>query len=101
MTLDVARRIALAVNDKTENAVRAAGALLDAEDTEGDPRLRGLDQGDPVVQHILALDLGDDEEMRGFMLDRRRQQVAEQRERDLREIEREIEFWANRRSGAA
>lgn len=79
-----------------------AGADVNADEPEErDPRLDGLDQNDPVVQHILALDLGDDEEMRGFMLDRRRQQVAEQRERDLREIEREIEFWANRRSGAA
>lgn len=66
---------------------------------ELDPRLEGLDPNDPLVVHIMELEV--DEEMRGYMLDRRRQQIAEQRERDLRELERERQFWTERRRGVA
>lgn len=94
VSVDTVRLVAqIAGDDPEEVLAMAAGSL--AELGERDPRLDGLDPSDPVVAHILALDV--DEEMRGFMLNRRRQQLAERNEQDIREIE----FWANRGRGAA
>lgn len=60
-----------------------------------DPRLRGLDPDDPVVQHIMGLDV--DEELRGMMLDRRRRILTQRNEQDIQEID----FWAKPRRNAA
>lgn len=103
-TLDKLTAIANVLHKPRRELWLQAG-LVDADDVDAgepedvDPRLDGLDRNDPVVAHILGLDV--DAEMKGFMLDRRRQQLAEQRERDLREIEREVEFWRERGRGAA
>lgn len=94
---EVVGRLSKVIHQDYDELMRAAGLALVEPETapEPDARLRGLDPRDPVVVHIMNLNV--DEEMRGFMLDRRRQQIAERNEQDIREIE----FWANRRSGAA
>lgn len=92
-SIDLAIKVADVTRTSRSLAVAAAGLALPDDEGDSDPRLAGLDPNDPIVAHILALDV--DDEMRGFMLDRRRQQITEQRERDLREIE----FWVNRERG--
>src|SRR5688572_2100644 len=85
-TVELTLVVARTLGADADVALHAAGHVgPDTPEPEVDERLAGLDARDPVVRHILELDV--DEEMRGYMLDRRRQQVAEQRERDLREIE--------------
>jgi transcriptional regulator with XRE-family HTH domain len=97
-TAEPVAKLAAVLRLDFEQLMRAVGlAISNSGKPEPDPRLRGLDPNDPVVRHIMALDLGDDEEMRGMMLDRRRQQLAARNEQDIAEIE----FWANRGRGAA
>lgn len=88
-----ARRIAEAVGDDPAIALKAAGDMLDG-DTDA---LGGLDPNDPVVQKIYSLDV--DEEMRGFMLDRHRENLEIQRRRWMEDIDRTI--GDTRRRGAA
>jgi transcriptional regulator with XRE-family HTH domain len=84
-SVEMALRVADATRSSRELAVAAAGFALPEEDDELDPRLRGLDPADPVVRHIMGLDI--DEETRGYMLDRRREILALRREQDLRELD--------------
>jgi transcriptional regulator with XRE-family HTH domain len=93
---EVVARVAEALKEDLGRLMRAAGLALDVEgEPKPDPRLRGLDPKDPVVIHILSLDIG--EEMRGFMLDRRREIVALRQQQDLAEVE----ILARRERGAA
>lgn len=86
VTLDVARRIALAIGDKPENAIRAAGSLLeDQGDDAPDPRLLGLDPHDEVVQKIMASDLSD--QRKNNMLKTRRRILDARKRADLEELE--------------
>jgi transcriptional regulator with XRE-family HTH domain len=88
-SVEVAEKVADATNTPRATA-RAAGGFAASDDEGTDPRLAGLDPDDPVVRHIMSLDV--DEEMREMMLDRRRQILADRARQDIDEIE----FWANR-----
>lgn len=92
---DVVERFAKGFGLEADDAMWAAGLLIEDSAEDADPRMNGLNPNDPVVAHIMRLEV--DEEMRGFMLDRRREQIAQRNEQDLREIE----FWANKGRGAA
>ncbi len=92
---DVVERFARAFGLEVDDAMWAAALLIDDQTPEADPRLRGLDHQDPVVIHIMGLDI--DEEMRGYMLDRRRQILALRREQDILEVD----IIARRERGAA
>lgn len=85
VTLDVARRIALAISDKPDSAIRAAGSLLEQEEASDDPRLHGLDPSDPIVVHILSLDISD--QRKEWMLNRRRKILEDRRRADLEEVQ--------------
>lgn len=90
VTLDVARRIALAIDDKPENAIRAAGSLLELEDLApidppADPRQFGLDPKDEVVKKIMATKVSN--ERKRNMLARRRKILDDRVRADLEEIE--------------
>lgn len=76
VTIEKVRQIAHAAGDDVEIALKAAGNLLQREP---------LDPNDPVVKHILALDI--DAEMREMMLDRRREILALRQEQDIREAD--------------
>lgn len=92
LTLLVARHIGI----ESEVALHAAGHVgPDTPEPEVDPRLNGLDPRDPVVQHILSLDV--DEQMRGYMLDRRREILELRRKQDIAEVD----IIARRDRGAA
>lgn len=85
-SLDLAVRVADVTRTPRDIAAAAAGfAMRDNTKKELDPRLIGLDPNDPVVRHIMALDV--DEELRSYMLDRRRQILAMRREQDLQEVD--------------
>lgn len=92
---DVVERFAKGFGLEADDVMWAAGLLIEDSAEDADPRMNGLNPNDPVVAHIMRLEV--DEEMRGFMLDRRRQQIAQRNEQDIREIE----FWANKGRGAA
>lgn len=93
VTIDSARKIARAIGDDPTNAIRAAGALLD----RGEDGLGGLDPNDPVVAHILGLDIDDD--MRGMMLDRYRENLERDRQRYLEQAQADAEFFRRRAAG--
>lgn len=93
---EVVARLADALKEDLGRLMRAAGLAIEIEGApEPDPRLRGLDPRDPVVLHIMALDI--DEQMRGFMLDRRREILDLRRQQDLAEVD----IIARRDRGAA
>lgn len=95
-SLDLAVRLADATRTPRDVAAAAAGfAMRDETEDDLDPRLVGLDPNDPVVRHIMALDI--DEDMRGYMLDRRRQILDLRRQQDLAEVD----ILARRERGAA
>ena len=95
-SLELAIRLADATRSSREVAAAAAGfAMPDDSEEAPDPRLRGLDPKDPVVIHIVNLDI--DEEMRRFMLDYHRQKLALRREQDILEVD----IMARRERGAA
>lgn len=93
VSIDTVHLVADIVGDDRAVALRAAAGVLIGEAEERDPRLKGLDPADPVVQKILALDI--DDELREMMLDRRREILARRHEDDLKDIE----FWANQNRG--
>lgn len=95
-SLDLAVRLADATRTPRDVAAAAAGfAMRDEAEDDLDPRLVGLDPNDPVVRHIMALEI--DEDMRGYMLDRRRQILDLRRQQDLAEVD----ILARRERGAA
>lgn len=91
-TPELAIKVATVTRQQPDRALVAAGFAIQIED-DLDPRLVGLDPGDPVVQHILSAPVT--ERMRELMLDRRRQQIAH---RDAQDIA-ELEFWVERQGG--
>jgi transcriptional regulator with XRE-family HTH domain len=93
VTIDSARKIARAIGDDPSNAIRAAGALLD----RGNDGLGGLDPNDPVVAHILNLEV--DEEMREMMLDRYRENLEHDRQRYIEQARRDAEYFRRRAAG--
>lgn len=93
--VDVVRLVAEIVGDDPDAVLKEVAGSVTGELEPRDPRLDGLDPNDPVVVHILSLDV--DEEMRGYMLDRRRQILALRREQDMQEVD----IIARRERGAA
>lgn len=82
---DVVERFAKGFDLETDDAMWAAGLLIEDPAQGIDPRLAGLDPNDKVVQTILALDVSDERKAR--MLNRRRQILADRERADLEEIE--------------
>lgn len=89
-TLDKLAAIANVLGKPRRELWLQAG-LVEAGDVDGetpeeaDPRLRGLDPNDKVVQTIMALDVSNERKVR--MLNRRRQILADRERADLEELE--------------
>jgi transcriptional regulator with XRE-family HTH domain len=84
---EVAKRFADGFSVDADEVMWAAGLAIEDrnEATAPDPRLRGLDPNDRVVQAIMALDISEDRRTR--MLNRRRKILADRERADLEEIE--------------
>jgi hypothetical protein len=83
---DVVERFARAFSIEPDDAMWAAGLLIEDESAFGtDPRLHGLNPEDEVVRHIMSLNI--DEERRERMLNRQRQIVALRVRQDIEEID--------------
>lgn len=98
---EMVRAVALALGENEDEAHQLAGLALPSSsraEAETDPRLRGLDPADPVVRKIMALDV--DEQMRGWMLDRHRQNLERDRQRYLEDLERDAEMLRRQRGAA-
>lgn len=84
---EVVARLAKAIRVDYDLLMRAAGLALAGPDAapKPDPRLVGLDPADPIVQHILGLDISD--QRKEWMLNRRRKILDDRRRADLEEVE--------------
>ena len=89
---DVVERFAKGFGLETDDAMWAAGLLIEDPAQDVDPRLAGLYPGDKVVQAIMALEISNTRKTR--MLERRRRILAARERADLEELE-EIEFLVN------
>lgn len=96
-TAEVVTAVADALGEDRDAGLRAAGLAILDEAVETDPRLRGFAPNDPTVRRIMDLDV--DEEMRGLMLDRHRQNLEIFHQRAIEDAEREAR--ARRDRGAA
>lgn len=92
---DVVGRFAKAFGLEIDDAMWAAGLLVEGQAEEADPRLLGLDPADEVVQFIMSLEV--DDVQRERMLERRRLILAERARADIEEIR----FWAEESTAPA
>lgn len=91
----IVERFAKAFGLETDDAMWAAGMLIDEQATDPDPRLTGLDPNDAVVSRIMSLDVS--EPFRSQLLSRYRRVLEARRQADLEEID----MLAERERGAA
>lgn len=86
---EVVAKLSKVIRQDYDQLMRAAGLALAGPEEAPDPRLRGLDPNDRVVQTIMALDISNERKER--MLSRRRKILADRERADLEEIEFLIE----------
>lgn len=99
--VQVAYRVAVGFQLDLREVLWAAGLAVDepSAEPERDPRLDGLDPDDPVARHILGLDV--DNEMKQLMLNRHRDNLERDRQRYIEQVQRDVEFWQQRRQQGA